>query len=78
MATMVDGITRRGHRGLAAPVMPADRKIEIFLSVARRAEQQGDLHIARTFRSMANDAAPILPGLAWQIDGLVKEKERVK
>ncbi len=61
MATMVEGTTRRGHRGLAAPVMPTDRKIEIFLSVARRAEQQGDLYIARTFRSMANDAAPILP-----------------
>ena len=63
MATMVDGTTRRGHRGLAAQVMPADRKIEIFLSVARRAEQHGDLYIARTFRSMANHAAPILPGL---------------
>ena len=63
MATMLDGTTRRGQRGLAAPVMPADRKIEIFLNVARRAEQQGDLYIARTFRSMANDAAPSLPGL---------------
>ncbi len=63
MATMVDGTARRGHRGLAAPVMPADRKIEMFLSVARRAEQQGDLYIVRTFRSMANDAAPILAGL---------------
>ncbi len=61
MATIVDGTTRPGHPGLDAPVMPANRKIEIFLRVARRAEQQGDLYIARTFRSMANDAAPILP-----------------
>ncbi len=63
MATMVDGDIRRGHRGLAAPVMPAHRKIEIFLRVAKRAEQQGDFYIAQTFQSMANDAAPILPGL---------------
>ncbi len=63
MATIVDGTTRQGHRGLDAPIIPADRKIEIFLSVAGRAERQGDLHIARTFRRMANDAAPILPDL---------------
>ncbi len=61
MATIVDATTPPGHRGLDAPVMPVDRKIKIFLRVARRAEQQGDLYIARTFRSMANDATPILP-----------------
>lgn len=40
-------------------MMTVDERIRYLLRIAIRAEGEGDLRIARTFRQMAEDARPL-------------------
>lgn len=39
--------------------MSLEQRLEYLLRAARRAEQNGDLHVARSLRRMAEDIRPI-------------------
>lgn len=48
-------------------MMTVDERIRYLLRVATRAEGEGDLRVARSFRRMAEDARP-LDG-SWSLHG---------